>query len=555
MTDFTESIMTNFELFSSTFVDFEKKPEDENIPTFGKIKLNINKFPNTKKDIDFQFNIDNSGSMSSVCADGKTQMEHMNFTVEKITRYLHDHDISATVSVNSFDTQIIQLIKYQRLTAENIEEISKKIRKITPNGGTDIGKVLQMEAAFEKPRNYNHDERVFFMFTDGQAANGIVDKKQLKRISDAINPSTSIITFGCGLDHDYALLSSIASRKNSSYKFIGKLEEAAIACGEILDSILNKVLTNVEISVQHGEIYDWKTNTWKSKIETNNIVGECDKSYNIRSLTPHDFEVIITGTIVETGEPFEYLVTEKNMDQDLRKDDYRQKTLELLYEINIYNNSILMKTGETNKELKNRIKEFLKKMKAFMDEEHLRDDLFMKMLTDDLFVAYSTFGTQHGNMYTTSRQTSQATQSIHTNSCEPNLYAQVPLFQMDDDTDCEFPPPPTMTRGFTCRIQRMDEEEEEEEAARNMMYNFPSSMQNCSMHTGFGLPLPRAQLSRSHSRHVGFVDLTDKDKKEAEEDAQMFGNHKTLGSNVSPYANIKTTTVMREVSLGSADTP
>ena len=69
------SNFTEFHPFSSTSVDFEKIIEG--IPTFGKIKLNINKFPITKKHLDLEFNIDNSGSMSDRCADGRTKMEHM----------------------------------------------------------------------------------------------------------------------------------------------------------------------------------------------------------------------------------------------------------------------------------------------------------------------------------------------------------------------------------------------------------------------------------------------------------------------------------------------
>ena len=233
----SESQIKMIELFTSTSVDFEKIVEG--IQTFGKIKLNINKFPITKKHLDLEFEIDNSGSMADKCPDGKTKMDHMNFTVENIMRYLQEHDVSATVCVNSFDDKIRNIVKPQELNSENIEEITREIRRIRPVGGTDIGKVLQMEASIKKPEDYS-SERIFLMFTDGQAANGITNKQMLKEISDKISDTTTIVTIGCGTDHDYELLSSIASRRNSNYKFIGKLEEAAMACGEVLDKILNK---------------------------------------------------------------------------------------------------------------------------------------------------------------------------------------------------------------------------------------------------------------------------------------------------------------------------
>ena len=355
MSNFTESqiIMNEFQPFSSTSVDFEKIIEG--IPTFGKIKLNINKFPITKKHLDLTFNIDNSGSMSDRCADSRTKMEHMNFTVENILRYLQEHSVSATICVNTFDDSIKNIIKSQELNSENIEDIASQIRKIRPVGGTDIGEVLKMEASFNKPEDYS-SERVFLMFTDGQAVNGITSKRMLKEIADKISETTTIVTIGCGTDHDYELLSSIASRRNSNYKFIGKLEESAMACGEVLDKILNKILKNIEFTVQNGEIYDWKTNNWTNKIQTENIVGECDKTYNVRSLTPAEFSITITGTIVETDEPFEYSITDKNFDQDLKKDEWRQQTLELLYEVNEYN-----KTCRRDPELVRDLKSKLKK--------------------------------------------------------------------------------------------------------------------------------------------------------------------------------------------------
>ena len=335
MTDFTESKnMNNYSIFKSTSVDFEEKTEG--IITFGKIKLNVDKCLNTTKHFDLNFNIDNSGSMSSGTGDRQTKMEHMNFTVENILRYLQEHNVSATVCINTFDDQIKNIVSPQYLTSLNIEDITHKIRKINPNGGTDIGNVLQMEVDFVKPSNYSSD-RVFLMFTDGQASNGIISKNKLKKVADQISETTTIVMIGCGLDHDYELLSNLTSRRNSNYKFIGKLEEAALACGEVLDKILNKILENVEILVENGEIYDWKINQWRNKIQTENIIGECDKTYNVRSFTPEEFKITITGTVIETGEPFKHSIINKNMNQDLKKDIWRQQTLELLYEVNDYN--------------------------------------------------------------------------------------------------------------------------------------------------------------------------------------------------------------------------
>jgi hypothetical protein len=578
MSNFTESqIIMNelFQPFSSSSVEFEKIVEG--VTTFGKIKLNVNNFPITKKHLDLDFNIDNSGSMSFSTPDGKTKMQHMNFTVENILRYLREHNVSATICVNTFDDKIVKIIQPQELKSANIELIANKIRQIRPIGGTNIGKVLEMEAAFTKPKNYS-SERVFLMFTDGQAVDGIIKNSLLKEIADKISDTTTIVTVGCGTDHDYELLSSIASRRNSSYKFIGKLEEAAMACGEILDKILNKIIKNVEISVQNGEIYDWKINKWTNKIQTENIVGSCDKTYNVRSLTPAEFNITITGIIVETDEPFEYSIVDRNMDQDLKKDEWRQKTLELLYEVNSYNSTRNMSI-ELSKELKSKLKELMVNMKKYMDDNQLRDDLFMKMLTDDIFIAHTTFGTTHGHMYVASRQTSQATQGIHNNTVDISKFtkyyglqqmsrgvtcqiqkmyeddeyglSKIPINirgstcqiqQMYEDEEYELPNIPVMMpRGVTFQIQKMYEDEKDEEDEEKIS-RLPSNYQNCSIDyneededTSFSTP----SLQRTNCKSIiEFI----------EEEEDVFSRHVTLESDVSPYANLKTISIMREVS-------
>ena len=510
MTYFTQSDSESqyhniFKPFSSAFVDFEEISDI----TFGKIKLNINKFSITKKHLDLEFYIDNSGSMCDICSDGKTKMEHMNFTVENILRYLQEHNVSATVSINSFDNKIIKIVYPQELNSENIEKIATEIQKIRPNGGTDIANVLEMARTFIEPDNYL-SERIFLMFTDGQATSGkTIDKKELKKIANKISDTTTIVTVGCGLDHDFELLSSIADRKNSSYKFIGKLEEAALACGEILDKILNKILKNVTIIVQNGQIYNWKTNEWTNRIETDNIVAECDKTYNIRSSTPDELIATITAITVETNESFEFSITDKNMNLDLRKDKFRQRTLELLYEANAYSKNISEQTNKTNTEFKNKLKELLKEMKKFMDDTHLKNDLFMKMLCDDIFISHNTFGTAHGHMYVASRQTSQGTQGIHSNT----VPEQFDNFQL---------PQTQLTRSVTNQIQQMEED--------NI---YDSTYQHfCSM-------TAEPKIQKSTGTNVDFID------------EDIFISHKTMESDESPYSNVKTLRLMREVSNSS----
>jgi hypothetical protein len=238
------------------------------------------------------------------------------------------------------------------------------------------------------------------------------------------------------------------------------------------------------------------------------------------------------------------------MDQDLKKDEWRQKTMELLYEVNEYNKTFI-RTPDLAKELKIKLKELMINMKKYMDDNKLRDDLFMKMLTDDIFTAHTTFGTSHGHMYVASRQTSQATQGIHNNTIHNNSFYQqsqsysgmpdaVPLVrgltcrvqQMDEDDEFDLLlPPPTMKRGVSHYVQAMNEDEDEEDDDDE---EEPGDIMNCSMPAYKSVP----KLKRSTGRSVGFVD----------EDNDVFARHVTLESDISPYANLKTMTLMREVS-------
>ena len=225
------------------------------------------------------------------------------------------------------------------------------------------------------------------------------------------------------------------------------------------------------------------------------------------------------------------------MDQDLKKDEWRQKTLELLYEVNEYNKT-LDRQPDLVRELKSKLKELMVNMKQYMDDNKLRDDLFMKMLTDDIFTAHKTFGTAHGRMYVASRQTSQATQGIHNNTVyhQSQPYSGMPdlvplsrgltsrVQQMNEDDELQIP---TTKRGVSHYLHTMNEDEEDDDDEDEQV----GDLVNCSMRVP-------PKLKRSTGRSVGF----------AEEEDDVFSRHVTLESDVSPYTNLKTMTLMREVS-------
>jgi hypothetical protein len=609
-----------FNPFSSTSVDFEKMVE-EHEPVFGVLNLLVKAFPLTTKPLSVSLMIDNSASMEAKCADGLFQQDHVNFTADKVLRYLRNHDIDADVSVSSFDNNVVSVVEPQPLTQDNIETISRKIKCITPNGATNICAVLEQEAKWTQPYSTQR-KRIMFLFTDGVPTCGYTTTtSELIRKSQRIHPNTTIVTIGCGTSHCSELLKGIADRKRGIYKFIGNIEEVSFACGEILDTLLNDVAEDCEIEATNGDIWDWKKNNWVSKIQVRNLVGECNKTYHVRTTTPSTFVTTFSGVSVETSASFQCVIDEIHENADVRKHKFRQETLVLLHETNerCKHGEINMNHGRLE-ELKVRLTEFVTKMKAFMDENDLREDLFMKMLCDDIFVCYNAIGTPLGHMYISSRQTSQATQGIHTNMCSvappPRGYNYNGLGSF-----------PLCSRQVTQSINMMqnncpvvsaadfgfdiDEEDDNDDAPK--MSRNPSCVRNTSMSVAnrgwsYGTPLQDSVFGQTHApaqiyqnrnnnvshggstyisvggpkkiprsgatgaplsdadlfaeldgssldlfvsnghQSLGHEDSKDQDQDQDTGLPQVMARHVSMPSYISPYSNVKTMSVIREVS-------
>jgi hypothetical protein len=63
--------------------------------------------------------------------------------------------------------------------------------------------------------------------------------------------------------------------------------------------------------------------------------------------------------------------------------------------------------------MKDKLYLFRSLMLTFMNEKHLETDPIMKMLCDDIYIAYKTIGTSIGAMFTCARQNSQGRQQTY----------------------------------------------------------------------------------------------------------------------------------------------
>lgn len=430
--DMTANILSqNSICFETRNINVEQIPVPIEDAKFGVLNFTAVTTEETIEELDFLFVVDCSGSMSDACSDGRSKMQHIIHTLKNMIIFFHEHPrAKINITINAFDTQIYPIVSRTKITDENFNEIINKIEKIAPRGSTNIEYALTKSSEeitklnTEFPRNIiNH----IFM-TDGEATDGSKNVELLKNI---VNPNITNAFIGFGVEHDAALLNGISSVGKSAYYFIDKLESAGLVYGEILHGIIYKLLTDSEINIENGLIYNFKTNTWVNSLKIGDIVSEANKSYNIISNNPDECKVNIKGTMGDLVILFPSTQIES---ADLSVQIFRQRTLQILYEANEFCNRrrtyddpnafahiIRNRRGpeflaveEEKKALKLKLANFLEEIKKYMTDNHLEEDKVLKNLCDDIYICYRTFGTKFGAMYCTARQTSQGTQRQYT---------------------------------------------------------------------------------------------------------------------------------------------
>lgn len=414
----------------------------QNDATFGILDFKAVTSLDVPNTIEFIFIIDCSGSMSDRCSDGRTKMQHIIHTLKNMIIYFREHPtINVFITVNAFDTKIYKIIRRTNITDENIDEILFNIDKVVPRGSTDIEHAL-MSTALEinnlKSEYPSHKISHIFM-TDGEATTG---SNNISELQSLIVGDITNVFVGFGINHDATLLNGISAVGKSSYYFIDKLESAGLVYGEILHSILYKILTDVEINITNGVIYDYKNNTWVEKLQVCDIVSECNRFYSIVSELPDECSVQIKGT--QSDERIVILQPTRLENNDLTVHLYRQRTLQILFEVNEFlkknrknNDNTFPNIFRNNKNnydesdndyehnkvlIRTKLYDFINEMKKYMFENNLENDKILKNLCDDIYVCYRTFDTKYGNMFCAARQTSQGTQRIYTVSNTDDIF-------------------------------------------------------------------------------------------------------------------------------------
>lgn len=399
---------------------------------FGILDLKANSSCLSQEEFEFIFMIDCSDSMADNCSDGISKMNHTIHTLKNMILYFKENSIKIHITVNSFDNEIYNIIERCIITEDNYISIIDNIEKIVPKEMTNIELALKSvkNTISQIKKHYLQQNIISIFMTDGEATVGNSNHNYL---SGLVDRSVKNIFIGFGIDHDSVLLNALSNGENSSYYFIDKLDNSALIYGEILHGILYNLLTNVEITVKNGLIYDFKNNIWVKTLNIEEIASESNKTYHIASSTPENCSVSLSANTSYE----ENINCQELNSESLIKYIYRQRTLQHLYIVSNFlerenissnlikkigldiSNKLLDSINKEKKTIQENLCNFLEEMKEYMKDNKIENDKFIKNLCDDIYISYKTFGTIFASMYNNARQISQGIQRCYSVSHIP----------------------------------------------------------------------------------------------------------------------------------------
>ena len=390
---------------------------------FGVLDLKALSSPLTDEILEFIFELDRSGSMTDMCSDGRTKMQHIIHTMSNIITYFRENPtLKIFITIEAFDDKLYSIVKRTNVTEENYKEILGKIEALTSRGSTNIGIALNRvrEISAELREKYPDHKLNHIFMTDGQITQGV---NKYSDLSALVDPEITNAFIGFGIEHDAGLLNALSAGVNSNYYFIDKLENAGLVYGEILHGIVYRFLTDVVINITEGLIYNFRTNEWVTSLEVGEIVSESNKTYHVVTNSPSvcSAHLICRRVLDGTEENVDILREE---DTDLTKYIFRQRNQQLLYEVKdfvlkIRNDKYLTDEAQHDRinikkeNLKQQLTDYFKELKKYIEDNNLSHDIFYQNLCDDIYISIQTFTTTHGVMYVTSRLESQGSQRAY----------------------------------------------------------------------------------------------------------------------------------------------
>tara|TARA_Y100001958_G_scaffold118574_3_gene85631 strand:+ start:515 stop:2449 length:1935 start_codon:yes stop_codon:yes gene_type:complete len=313
-----------------------RHPDDPSLNSiahnFGIFSLSSEQMEPKISDMDWVLNIDRSGSMGETCADGKTKMQHIHHTLKNMVDYFIKlpTTIKQTLTIISFDHEVEILCEKITIDASLKTTLTKIIAQLEPRGATNIGVALASAMKIIEPYresraaaksgaesdsatatepstsaepSTSETQTMHIFMSDGQITTGVHDKIKLTETLTKSNTTKCHHAFvGFGIHHDDALLRHLSDATGGDYYFIDSLENAGMVYGEILYVGLYEYIQSLNVTIENGEFYNYKTNTWSKMLMVDSIASGQTRTWHIR--TPHH-DVSEHPSSVDEQHPFE----------------------------------------------------------------------------------------------------------------------------------------------------------------------------------------------------------------------------------------------------------
>jgi hypothetical protein len=549
--------------------------------------------------------IDLSGSMDDLCKDKKSQIHHMRVITRNLIKELHkfkDSDTQIQFVVKGFETKVHHIMDVENLLGlseeQIITEIMPKIDKLESIGWTNLEAALKEgRKCVSKIEGQSQDiKNMIVLITDGDANQGETRPAELRRLMPS---NCKNVILGLGVNYDVKVLQKISDGEN---KHINDPESAGNCVGEIIHKFMFEALTNVEIIIQNGLIFNYANNTWSNHLFISNIASEETKNFSIMSSTPD--AVVVKIRCAMNGDPFEYIISE-NDKSDLTMFQFRQKVQESMYkakELELLRNEMQKSnySGDldyiifglkdeddlysSNEEIKERkaqeainrqtqfdkvqtefkaeLKQLLIKMLRYMNDNDLNNDAFYKTLCMDIKVTMDSLGRKNAEVYITSRITSQGRQDTYT--CDA----------VDDNNDNDVPTSPrgrvTLTRQTAaCNNDSNSDSDSDSDCDYDAIQRGPpssASKQKCRAAPCFNSNIQSQDEDKDENDDeapqksaccFSTIQAEEEEEEEEEEEDKLLANfNKSIKQNVvfdSPYSSPQKLSLMRGVSSQQED--
>ncbi|KAL0233570.1 hypothetical protein PCE1_002173 [Barthelona sp. PCE] len=390
---------------------------------------------------------DRSGSMALDASQegGQTCMQLTKKTIKSIIKFLGDistkSNVEIILTILFFDHAVEACFETIAVTKENAQELCDQVEQWDSRGQTN------MFDAINRCEEYYREEyqNISINLTDGQPNCSHTKSHQMQRnLNPIVRDNFEHNLIGFGMSHNEKLLYTLSKLLKGDYYFVDNVENCGMIYGEILNKVLYKRYTDIELSSEIIEFYDHLTGDWVKNLKIKSMF--CDEEDTIHLRMGWDVAIAeplvvkIKYTDLEENE-----VIEQDMligadvydssaespigDRDLEVHKYlfRQRAVELMFQFNEKYSiehednklpnlitpgpaplKIRRKTKRPTRppvqafqpepqpqpqpteldELKGKVETLFEEIKVFITDKGLDDDLFMTQILDDLSVTF-----------------------------------------------------------------------------------------------------------------------------------------------------------------------